>query len=378
MATQAHRFFSLIHDPGIAQLIGQPADAGKADAWPLAYFNLYLQKIGVQGGNTTALGRILEGMEQAGLLLRAGWWTKLAGVPMQGQLYISQGVRSAQAAGNLWLSEALGADLIIESYKAVTVAIGGNGKCGTGLVLDRTHLVTNKHVLMDVAGPDMEVTSPFAETQAPRGCHAVAHPTLDVAVIELQEVAESEGFPILPGMVFREPAWADDVYLLGYPRVPWMVGTDITLQRGEVVNPKIEVPPVRDDHTEALGIIPERGKAFLYSAIARPGNSGGPIIAHDGRVIGLVVEDSAAFQSTDPSQRTRPDFPTLASICREVRQFVTREAPDKPSHSEPAAAPFYRGIPAGEVVRAIEELSPAFEGRLEGIAILEDSAWKSS
>jgi hypothetical protein len=44
---------------------------------------------------------------------------------MQRQLYISQGVRSAQTAGNLWLSEALGPELVIEFYKAITVQVSG-------------------------------------------------------------------------------------------------------------------------------------------------------------------------------------------------------------------------------------------------------------
>jgi hypothetical protein len=38
VATLAHEFFALIHDAHTAQLIEQPADAGKANAWPLAYF----------------------------------------------------------------------------------------------------------------------------------------------------------------------------------------------------------------------------------------------------------------------------------------------------------------------------------------------------
>lgn len=79
----------------------------------------------------------------------------MVGWPMQGQLYISQGVRSAQAAGHLWLSEVLGAELIIESYNAVTFLIGaGEGKpVGTALVLDRTHMVTNRHVIEGLVGP---------------------------------------------------------------------------------------------------------------------------------------------------------------------------------------------------------------------------------
>jgi hypothetical protein len=40
VATLAHRFFALIHDANTAQLINQPADAGKVAAWPVAYFTL--------------------------------------------------------------------------------------------------------------------------------------------------------------------------------------------------------------------------------------------------------------------------------------------------------------------------------------------------
>jgi hypothetical protein len=51
-----------------------------------------------------------------------------------------------------------------------------------------------------------------------------------------------------------------------------------------------------------------REPMFLYSAIARPGNSGGPIVAADGRVIGLVVEDSLFTGSAKAadSEKTRP------------------------------------------------------------------------
>jgi S1-C subfamily serine protease len=111
-------------------------------------------------------------------------------------------------------------------------------------------------------------------------------------------------------MAFRDPDWADEVYVFGYPRVPMTAEMALTVQRGEVVNPAAET-------------IPDRQKIFLYSAIARPGNSGGPIVAQDGRVIGLVVEDSAEAPSTDAG---------------------------------PTAAPFYRGIPSSEVIRAMDDL----------------------
>ena len=34
----------------------------------------------------------------------------------------------------------------------------------------------------------------------------------------------------------------------------------------------------------------EGGRLFLYSAIARPGNSGGPVMSGDGYVVGLCTE----------------------------------------------------------------------------------------
>jgi hypothetical protein len=138
---------------------------------------------------------------------------------------------------------------------------------------------------------------------------ARAHPDLDVAVIEAH-FPEGKGLPRLHGMAFRDPEWADEVYVFGYPRVPWTAEMAITVHRGEVVNP-------------ATTTIPDHQKVFLYSAIARPGNSGGPIVAQDGRVIGLVVEDSGEATSSD---------------------------------GQGATAPFYRGIPSSEVIRALEEL----------------------
>lgn len=88
------------------------------------------------------------------------------------------------------------------------------------------------------------------------------------------------------------------------------VETEYAIQRGEVANPATET-------------LPDRDKVFLFSAITRPANSGGPIVAGDGRIIGLVVEDSAEAAS---------------------------------SESGPESAPFHRGIPSSEVIRALDDL----------------------
>ena len=49
------------------------------------------------------------------------------------------------------------------------------------------------------------------------------------------------------------------------------------MQRGEVTNPDVTLF--------------DSSNVFLYSAIARPGNSGGPIIAESGHVVGIVTSE---------------------------------------------------------------------------------------
>ncbi|MBC9075040.1 S1 family peptidase [Mycobacterium canetti] len=327
----AHQFFGLVHNPVVAAAIGKPqpppvdSDIGLPttvpfDPWSVADFSRYLSTLDLPAArDAVTLHRILSSMERAGLLLPLGWDPRL---PVMGQMYISQGaISKGQRGGDLWLSEVFGAELIIPSYNAVTVQLAGHDDAGnpvdswgTGLVVDHNHVITNKHVVTGLAGTSAGLSvypsSNHAEAELVNfSGTAHPHPTLDVAVIKF-EMPEGKYIPQLGGMAFRDPDWADEVYVFGYPRVPMTAEMAIMVQRGEVVNP-------------AATTIPDRQKIFLYSAIARPGNSGGPIVAQDGRVIGLVVEDSAEAPSTGTG---------------------------------PNAAPFYRGIPSSEVIRALDEL----------------------
>lgn len=59
VASAAFRFFGLIHEHEICEVIGQPDQAGKAGAWPVAYFSEYLQARGLAGGGLRAMLRIL-------------------------------------------------------------------------------------------------------------------------------------------------------------------------------------------------------------------------------------------------------------------------------------------------------------------------------
>jgi len=58
-------------------------------------------------------------------------------------------------------------------------------------------------------------------------------------------------------------------------------------------------------------------KVFFFSAVARPGNSGGPIVMIDGHIIGIVSRD---FSSSDET-----------------------------------SLPFHAGVPTSEIVKALQE-----------------------
>lgn len=333
----AHRFFDPLgpEREKFAKSIGEPFTDRPFEGWAVGAFVKFLELMGVQPGNATSAARLLGAMERAGLLMSAGWDPHYA---VLGQRYVSQGVLSAQRDGYLWLAEAIGPGLIIHAFRSVTVQISAreNPHWGSGLVLDDSHIITNKHVVESLMGDGLQIVMPvFGPERAPvlgKSLEVFAHPDLDVAVIRIASPSQAKLQP-LKGMVFRDPAWADEVYVLGYPRVSWLVDSGLTLQRGEVVLPLAEVPRVREANADPWDI-PDRTKAFLYSAIARPGNSGGPIVAHDGRVIGIVVQDSAHASSSE------------AAAKASCQSEATLDLPDP--------APFYRGIPATELVRALE------------------------
>jgi hypothetical protein len=232
VAASAHRFFNPLHPEraAFAAAIGRRFTDDAFEAWTANDFAKYVQTTDLAPGDASAITRILASMERAGLLMSAGWDTTL---PLLGQQYISQGSLSAQMRGYLWLSEVIGPDLIIEAYRNVTVQISAldSPHWGSGLVLDEGHILTNKHVVRKLKGHRLQIVCPgSADSSTPHNSRLFDdHPDLDVAIIRVDPPALKP----TPGMVFRDPAWADEVFVLGYPRVSWMVETGLIVQRGE-------------------------------------------------------------------------------------------------------------------------------------------------
>jgi hypothetical protein len=366
VATEAVGFFSPFRDPRYGEVLGIPNDPPiqpeDRSTWkhqkPLGteQFYQYLKRSNPQYPWDTLYFRLLQLLAElvrVGLLVDRGLMER-----SDGHTYWPLGVPETQWKGHLWLSQLIGAPLIIPSYGSVTVPITGDPmsarndnrdrSIGSGLVLDEFHILTAKHVIVQMAlheeirrGP---VSTPVGFDSLPpdwavKVVRVDKHHELDIAVIEVEPAAQlhefvpdrersrlvpkpaehNPGLPPLAGVAFRDPTGGDETYLFGYPPggLPDSEdGPNLIVQRGEVVNPKVQ------DY--------KRNLMFIYSAIARPGSSGGPIVAQDGRVIGMVVEKPYSAQSSDGTS-------------------------DPDDDADPRKS-FYLGIPGGEIVRALNEM----------------------
>jgi hypothetical protein len=273
------------------------------DPWPLA----------------TQIQRILSQLVGVGILIQDG--RKHASV--LGETYWTLGgITEAQATGNLWLSSALGPELIIPSYGSITFRLTGINKVtkqpgvGSGLVLS-DNILTCAHVAAELELDEFlelpKIMPPIIYGLAPWApCRVITktpHEHVDVAIVEVEGK-----LPILGGVAWRDPEWADRVSIFGFPPIPLAKEGVLAVQAGEIVTPAIETLHGQD--------------VFLYSAIARPGNSGGPIVGNvgnDGRVLGIVSTELTA-------------------------------SPKGPAGAGHIESPFYAGVPTREIRTALEEM----------------------
>jgi len=104
---------------------------------------------------------------------------------------------------------------------------------------------------------------------------------------------------------------SETLFTFGYPQVALTADPILVMQRGEVTAHDVKL------YTG--------DEVFLFSAIARPGNSGGPILASSGHVLGIVTQHLEATRLEDSN----------------------------------SIMPFYAGISTRTLAAAIQELEPS-------------------
>ena len=308
LAVLAQHFFNASNVAEHYAAIGRQLPPPGSSPQPLTV-NDFLQYIAIKRPfpkqpNALLVAQLIDKMADAGLLTLSGRGNiTLAGLHDH-YLHIPQPPDVRR--GGFALASAVGPDLLYNECRPGLVHITGVSDtndvvAGTGIVISPRHILTCRHVVQDMQLDETQTFQGHRFAITKDSVHA--HPVVDVAVLRLH------GPPLSPlsTAVFRPPIIADVVYTLGYPKLPGLRDASVTMQHGSVTNSEV---------TSLAG-----QSLFLYSAISRPGNSGGPVLSYDGYFVGLCSDDATA-------------------------QY----------HSHSAFSPHYAGIPAPVVAEAVRDL----------------------
>lgn len=273
LAVEAVNFFFPAVNEEKCAVIGKSRASNHIEALSGRDFAKYLEatgKLPEAERYSFKIGELLAELAKHGILKEVG---RTGDLLLGTNYYFLLELTSRQQEGILWLARALGPEFLYEAYSQATVQItgvtaSGDVHAGTGLVIAPNWLLTCAHVLHDMKVDENQLI--FGSSH--RVMRALPHPTIDVGLLELEQP-----MPLLPGIAFRSPIVAEPVVTLGYPRVPLSRESALVMQRGEITNPSVTLL--------------DGSAVFLYSAIARPGNSGGPILSESGHVVGIVTKE---------------------------------------------------------------------------------------
>jgi len=333
LAVAATNFFSVQDPDEIYRILGKSRQSNTVQPLSGFEFLTYLDAKGILPEARRyqyVIGRLLDALETT------GWLTFMGLSPstiLPKTYYSMKQATSIEGRGLYMLAQPLGIDflysLINPNIIHITGTSNGDVHAGTGILVDKNVILTCAHVIDDMQ-LDESLTIRGMSYQTVK---KITHREIDVGLIYLKGEVENN----ISSLPFVEPQIGMNVAIFGYPKIPIARAAPLTLQKGEVTC------------AELYTVFSQR--LFLFSAIARPGNSGGPILSTSGQFLGLVsqdvtMRDKPRKKSEDCSNESQGENPTVKDSARDEND------------SWPTFSPHYCGIPTGEVVRAVRELDP--------------------
>lgn len=181
----------------------------------------------------------------------------------------------------------------LDAARKATVTVFAGGGHGSGFIVSPDgYVLTNEHVVREARF----VTVRLANGRETVGDVVRVNTPRDVAVIRLRE----QNLPAARMAVNYQPPIGSDVYAIGTPR---RESLDITMTRGIV-------SAYRD----------ERGQKYLQSDVQiHPGNSGGPLVTADGRVVGIAVQGLMAGNASQNLNFFVPIDEAMAALNLQLR-----------------------------------------------------------
>ncbi|HEX5541731.1 MAG TPA: MarP family serine protease, partial [Micromonospora sp.] len=180
-----------------------------------------------------------------------------------------------------------GSQMVVNAQRSVVKVLGSAPSCsrrieGSGFVYADQRVMTNAHVVVGTKRLTVEVAGDRHEA------HVVVYdPDRDLAVLHVPGLSA----PMMP-FATRKAATGADAIVLGYPLDgPYNAQSARIRDAGEITGPNIY-------ETENV-----TREIYTIRAPVRSGNSGGPLVAPDGRVLGVIFaaavdDDSTGFAVT--------------------------------------------------------------------------------
>lgn len=297
LAVSAVNFYSPMNYQKNCEILGKDTEKGKV--YPLSTWDFieFLKRENILEEPLRYVERIrhlLDRMAATGILTDMGYDSK---VMTPKKYYFLKELTTLQRDGVFWLSPALGDDFLFHLFAPGIVHITGVNKtgdvcAGTGIVFHPHHILTCEHVLNDAEIDERQKFQNINCTISEK----FAHPKVDVAVIRTDQALRP-----VHGISFVSPRIAQTVFTLGYPKISFAREAALVMQRGEVTNESVVT---LDGQT-----------VFLFSAISRPGNSGGPIISSDGHVVGITIRGLRTKDQDDPFSPYYAGVPTQEIVA---------------------------------------------------------------
>mgnify|MGYP006275583623 CR=1 FL=1 len=177
---------------------------------------------------------------------------------------------------------------------AVVRVFGSAEECeetvsGSGFVAGDQYVLTNAHVVAGLSSPQVQVNpdEPIYDATV-----VAFDPRMDVAVLHV------DGLDVKPlPLELQAPASGDDAVVAGFPG-----GTDFDATSARI---RATIQARGEDIYGHAGV--ER-EVYSFRGKVEPGNSGGPLLTLDGRVLGMVFgagvrDESTGFAISSPELR---------------------------------------------------------------------------
>ncbi|MFZ1964223.1 MAG: serine protease [Roseiarcus sp.] len=205
--------------------------------------------------------------------------------------FFAKELSSRAQRGVLWLGSALGPAFLAPALNGVLVRItgrmpNGDAAVGSGVHVLPEFVVTCAHVVRDMT-LDAEITVKGVKVAVKE---TFAADDVDVGVVRISPAVDVA----CPDLAFRSATMLERVMVAGFPTVPTALGAQPTFLTGEICQIGVETM--------------WKQRLDLFSAIARPGNSGGPVVSSEGNILGIVTQSLERDKEAVDPMRPLPFF----------------------------------------------------------------------